>query len=84
MVLDRVMHHLIPFIEMKHKIIVHQVNGRIVHIAASGETEIYLIESAPNSHIVSKLEPDFEFEAGKAHEIYSDESIKEIFKTHNV
>jgi hypothetical protein len=69
---------------LKHKIIIHQVNGRIVHISASGETEIVLIESSPNRHIVSKLEPDFEFESGKAYEIYSDQDTSEFLKKHEI
>jgi hypothetical protein len=69
---------------MKHKIIIHQVNGRIVHISASGSTEIILIESAPNSQALSKLEPDLEFESGKAHEMFTNQEIRSFLEEHQV
>jgi len=69
---------------MKHKIIIHQVNGRIVHISASGATEVILIESAPNSQVLSKLEPDLEFESGKAHEMFTNQEIKGFLEEHQV
>jgi hypothetical protein len=69
---------------LKHKIIIHQVNGRIVHISASGDTDIILIESGVNSHNICKLEPDLQFEAGKAHEMFSDEETCDFLKHHKI
>lgn len=68
---------------VKHKIIIHQVNGRITHISASGCTEVYLAELSIGSIVVSKLDPDIEFESGKAHEIYQGE-LSKFLKKHKV
>ena len=68
---------------MKHRIVITQVNGKIVHIATSGETEIYLIEKRIGVDICSVLEPDYEFESGKAHEIFKGET-QEFLKKHGV
>ncbi len=68
---------------MKHKISIHQVNGKIVHISTSGETEIYLIEKRIGKDVCSKLEPDYEFEVGKGHEAFMGES-RQFLKKHEV
>ena len=69
---------------LKHKIIIHQVNGKIVHIATSGDTDIILIESTPNNHNICKLDPDFQFESGTAHQIFTDGETSEFLKYHNI
>lgn len=69
---------------MRHKIIIRQVNGKIVHISASGETDIVVIESTPSHHSISKIEPDIEFESGKSHEFYSHKETSEFLKEHGI
>jgi hypothetical protein len=68
---------------MKHKIIITSINGRIVSIASSGDTEIYLMESNINGNHVSKLTPDIEFENGEGHKLYREE-VAEFLKKHGV
>lgn len=68
---------------MKHKVIIRLVNGNIESIHTSGDTEIFLIEKDPLKRSLSKLEPDFIFENGKAHELYEGRE-SEFLKKHNV
>lgn len=54
---------------MKHKVIIHQVNGKIHGVYVSGETDVYLVNQGPGLDSVAKIEAD-EFEIGKAHESF--------------
>lgn len=69
---------------MKHRIVIKLKNGRIEHIMASGDTDIAVIEerSSGTAKItsVSKLEPDFIFEIGQAHQAYMGKTRKWLEK----
>ena len=52
--------------------VVIQVNkdGHIVKVKTDQEAEIYIVCQSADINFASKIEPDFIFESGKAHESY--------------
>lgn len=54
---------------MKHKAIIHIVNGKIKGVHVSGETEVYIAHQGPGLDSIGEIVPD-EFENGKAHEAF--------------
>lgn len=54
---------------MKHRVVIHQINGKIKAVHVSGETEVYLVRHDENCDCAAVIEAD-EFEIGKAHEAF--------------
>ena len=60
---------------MKHKIIIHVVNGEIKSIQASGETDVYLVKQSAGVDAVFKVDAD-EFRIGTAFEGFTGNARK--------